>query len=104
MFEPGHPRMRSRQYARPKEMARQRALENVGHERGLARTRHTGDRDEQAERELGRDIAQVVFARTLHREHAGHIARTTVQRHVDAPRAAQILPGDRGRGIDHILD
>ena len=85
-------------------MARQRTLENVGDQGGLARTGDAGDRDEQAQRELGRDIAQVVFTRAVHREQACRVARTTVPRHVDATRTAQILSRNRGGGVDHIVN
>src|SRR5581483_12077962 len=56
--------------SRAVELLRQCAVERVEHQRRLARTRHAGDADKNAERERHGQIAQVVLARAAQGEPA----------------------------------
>ena len=51
--------------ARAIEVPRERTVQDVLDERRLARARHAGDGDEEPERDLDVDVAQVVLARAL---------------------------------------
>ena len=67
-------------HARAIEMPRERAMQNVLDERRLPRTRHTGHGDEQPERNLDVEIAQVVLARAEHANRAARIGRSSRRR------------------------
>src|SRR5690606_14823330 len=82
----------------------QRRVEDVVDQGRLAGPADTGDRDEAPQRELHRDVAQVVRAGaddgdgTVGRRRAAH------GRHVDAALARQVLAGDGVRLGDEVVD
>jgi hypothetical protein len=57
--------VQARDDARAVEVARERLMQDVLDERGLPRAGHAGDRDEEPERDLDVDVAQVVLARVV---------------------------------------
>ncbi len=78
------------------EPARQRLVERVDQERRLAAAGHAGDAGEQAERNFGSDVFQIVAAGADHLEHALRIFRPPL-RHGDLAHAVEILAGQRVR-------
>ncbi len=89
--------------ARAEEMARKRLLEDILHERALARPRHTGHRHEEPKREFGRHVAEVVLLRPLDANHALRIARTPALGALDLLRPIEILRGDALLDLHHFL-
>ena len=75
---------------------RQRLVERVDEQRRLAAARHAGDGGEQAERNLGRDVLQIVAARADDLEQAVRVRRPPL-RDRDLAHAVEILPGQRRR-------
>ena len=63
--KPGDALVRAGNHARAIEVPRERAMQDVLDQRRLAGARHAGDRDEQSERNLDVEVAQVVLARAL---------------------------------------
>ena len=92
--------VRARMLARVVEPPRHRLVERIDQQGGLAAARHAGDAGEQAERDLGRDVLQVVLARADHLERlAVRLAPLLGQR--DLAHAGQVLAGDAvGAGHD----
>src|SRR5262249_18700715 len=58
--------VRGRRFRRAVQPPRDRAIERVDQQRRLAATRYAGDAGEQAERDLGRDLLQVIAAGAHH--------------------------------------
>jgi len=94
VLEPGEPFVRARHDARPVEMPRQRAVEDVLDERRLPRAAHARHRDEESERNLERDVAEVVLARLLHAQHAPRVAGPALVPCRDLLASAQVGRGD----------
>ena len=67
--------VRGRGLRRAVELARHRLVERVDQQRRLAAARHAGDAGEQAERDLGGDVLQVVAARADELERARRVDR-----------------------------
>ena len=72
------------------------AVEDVVHERALARAGDARDRDEHAERHAHVDVLQVVLARALHHELLA-LRAAAVRGHGDAALAREELAGERAR-------
>ena len=70
-------------------------LQDLVDERGLAGAGNARHADEPAEREVHRDILQVVRPRAAHRQHVT-AARAPRFRHGDGAFMTQVLPGQRG--------
>ena len=84
--------MRADRLARPVELAGERPVEDLGHERALAAARDAGHRDERAERDPQVDVAEVVLARAAHDQLLAAALATTAR---DRDRA---LPAEEGAG------
>ena len=85
------------------EMARDRVVERVVDERRLARARHAGDADEDADRQAQRDALQVVAARAFDRQRALRVDAMPARRHRDLPPPGEVLAGQRMRGEADLL-
>src|SRR5439155_16110192 len=70
---------------------RQRAVEDVVHERGLAGAGYAGDRGERPQRDLHRHVFEVVLGRVVDRQRLP-AAAAAIGRHRDPPRAREVLP------------
>ena len=77
----------------PRELVRERLVDDLVHERRLARAGHTGDRDELADREVDVDPLQVVLGGAEHGEPA--VVLGAALRDGDRPRAGEELARDR---------
>jgi hypothetical protein len=85
------------------------AVEAVGHglvehlvdERGLARSGHAGDRAEDAQRDLGVDVLEVVLRGALDLHVAARAAPLLGDRDLDGAR--EVLPGERVRHLHDVL-
>ena len=85
------------------ELARHRLVERVDQQGGLAAAGHAGDAGEQAERDLGGDILQVMATRANHLDGAARVHRPPLRdRHHQL--AGQVLAGDRLRFGDQVFD
>src|SRR3569833_2187730 len=104
VLEAGDALVRSRNHSRAIKVPRERPMQNVFDERRLARSRHSRDRDEQAERNVDVEIAQVVLARALDANHAVRLGGTTLRRHRDLHLAAQELARHRRRIAHDLID
>ena len=78
-------------------------IQNLVDEARLARAGDARHADELAQRKFYVDVAQIVFARTLHREEIA-VARAAGLRHLDALAARQIVAGDAALGLADVLD
>ena len=86
--------VRARFVGRAIERARERSIQDLVDERGLARAAHARHGDEGAERKRDVDVLQVVGARAAHHELAAR--RLPARgRHLDSPRPDEILAGQR---------
>ena len=95
--------MRPRPLFRFREDLREAAVEDLVHERALARSRHAGDRDEHAERDAHVDVLEVVLSRAAHDDRVA-LRRTAARRQRDAPPAREVRAGDRARLSDDVVD
>ena len=104
--------MRARRLGGLAEVAGERGVEHVLHERALARAADPGDDDEVMQRQLDRDVLQVVLARVLDDEPRRRIASTRRLKPMPACfLAAEVGAGQRvgaldrlvGRAIEHDL-
>ena len=86
------------------EMARQRLIEDVGDQGGLARARYARHRHEHRQRKLRGDVLQVVGAGTDDPQGAVGIARATPGRHLDPELVAQVSRGQRRRVFEDLVD
>ena len=77
------------------ELARDRLVERVDQERGLAAAGHAGDAGEQAERDFGVDVLQVVAARIDDLQRALRGRACAARGISNAAFAGEILAGER---------
>ena len=87
--------VRGRGLARIVELARHRLVERVDQERRLAAAGHAGDAGEEAERNLGGDVLEIVAARADDLDGAARIAAARRSGTGMRARAGEILPGER---------
>ena len=87
MLEAVDARVRARHQLGPIEMSRERAIEDLGDQRRLARARDAGDRDEHAERDVDGEVAEIVRPGAHDRAVAGR----------PSPFAARSAPGPAAR-------
>src|SRR5207244_2550279 len=85
------------------ERARGRVVERVVDQRRLARTRDAGHANEQSDRQIERDLAQVVAGGAGDRENACGIGAQPVRRHRNLAMAREILAGQRMRRETDLL-
>ena len=78
----------------------ERLVDDLVHERRLARARHAGDADEVRHREVDVDALQVVHAGAAHREPAAVLV--AARRHGDRPPSGEELAGDRRLVLLHL--
>ena len=86
------------------ELASEDAVEDVVDQRRLAGAGHPGDRDEAAERERHRHVAQVVLAGAAHHQLAAGGARAPDVGQLDAPLAGEVGAGERVTAGQQVLD
>ena len=85
------------------ELARHRGIERVDEQRRLAAAGDAGDAGEQAERDLGGDVFQVIAAGVDHLERAARVGRLALgDRHREL--AGEVLAGPRARRGDEVVD
>ena len=84
------------------EQARGIAEQRVVDQRRLAGAGHAGHAGHDADRDLGRDVAQIVAARIAQHDLLLRVDRRALLRHRDGLRAREIAAGQRGR-IGHDL-
>ena len=94
VLDAGDPLVLARRHLRRVDALHQHRQEDVADQRRLARTGHAGDRDEVAERDLDREVLQVVLTGTLDDESLEPL-RPALLRNRDRLLAGQVLPGDR---------
>jgi hypothetical protein len=82
--------------ARAVELRREHFVEDAVDERRLARAADARDGGEHAERELGRDVLQVVLARADDGQHALLVDLAALLRRLDRPPPAEVRTGERG--------
>ena len=82
----------------------QRGVEDGVDQRRLARSGHPGHRDQLAERERHRDVAQVVLDRVVHGDHPALGPRPPRRRQRDRASAGQVRAGERVRVGQQPLD
>src|SRR3982751_654162 len=104
VLEPRDAVVQSGDDARAIEVPREVLVQDVLDERGLSGTRHASDRDEETERDLDVDIAQVVFARVDDADRLLRIDAAPLGGKLDLHLAAEVLPGDRLRGARDLVD
>ena len=83
--------------ARAVQLARERPVEDLGHERALAAARHAGDRHERARAGREVDVAQVVLAGAAHDERLAVALAPPLAGIGHRALAAQERAGDRAR-------
>src|SRR5262249_42730594 len=83
-----------RTFARAVQLAGERAVERVDQKPRLAAAGDAGDAGEQAERNLGRDILEIIAARIHHLDGAAMVRRPPL-RHRDLQLAGEVLAGQR---------
>ena len=88
--------------ARVVEPARHRLVERIDQQGGLAAARHAGDGREQPQRDLGRDVLEVVLARADHLQRLA-VALPPLLRHRDLAHAGEVLPGDALRARHDVV-
>src|SRR5687768_12225713 len=98
VLESRDPVVQPRDDARPVEVARERLVKDVLDERRLPRAGDARDGDEQAERDLDVDVAQVVLARVVDPDRLLRVEPPAFGWQLDLQLAAEVLPGDRLRG------
>src|SRR5256886_14059557 len=74
------------------------------HERRLARARHARDRDEQAQRKLHGEVAEVVLTRADERELALRVGRAASWWDRDPQLAPQVAAREGVRVVEHGFD
>ena len=84
------------------DLARDRLVERVDQEGGLAAAGDAGDAGEQAERDFGGDVLQVVAARVDDLQRAALARPALRDRHHQL--AGEVFAGDRFRVADQVLD
>ena len=85
------------------DLARQRLVERVDQQRRLAAAGHAGDAGEQAERNLGGDVLQIVAAGVDHLQRAARVLRPPLgDRHHQL--AGEVFAGERARLGDQVVD
>ncbi len=75
-------------------MARDGGVERVVDQRRLARAGHACDADEQTDRQIERDVFQIVAAGIRHHQLPLGIGLTTLLRNGNATSSGQILAGE----------
>src|SRR5215210_6422050 len=104
VLEAGDARVRSGNHSGAVEMPRHRPVQNVLDERRLAASGNPSHGDEEAERNLDLETAQVVLARALDADHATPVRRATHRRNRNFDLTAQVAPSDRFFVRPHFLD
>ena len=95
MLEAGDSRVGARNHSGAIEVPGHRPMQDVFDERRLPAARYTGDRDEETERNLDVEIAQVVLARTFDPNDAVGIHPPAHFRNGDLQLTTQISPCNR---------
>ena len=101
---PVDPDVLARNGARAVELPGQRLVQDVVHQRRLARARHAGDRHQAAERERHVHAAQVVLGRALDRDLAALAALPARPGHRDGLPSGQVGAGQRVRAGQQLGD
>ena len=94
--------VRGRVLAGAVEAAGDGLVERVDEERRLAAAGDAGDAGEEAERDLGGDVLQIVAGGADDAEHLALLRRPAEDRHLDRARAGEILAGERFRVGDDL--
>src|SRR5262249_3622819 len=103
MFEALDTLVRGRGLGGAVELARDRLVERIDQERRLAAAGYAGDAGEQAERDFGGDVLEVVAARVDERQRAaGRLPAALGNR--DRHLARQVFAGEGSRGRDQVVD
>src|SRR2546422_1251077 len=102
--EPFQPVVRAGHHLGTVEVPGEGAVQDVGHERRLARARHARDRDEQAQRKLHGEVAEVVLAGADDRELAFRVGRAASWWDRDPQLAPQVAAGEGVRVVEHGFD
>ena len=97
VVEAGDFAVRGRLRRRSVEMAGRRRVQRVVDQRRLARAGNAGDAGQQADRQIERDVLQVVAARADHAQLAGRVVRARLARHLDATAPGEVVAGHRVR-------
>src|SRR5205807_3631801 len=84
------------------ELFRQGAVEDVADQGGFPRTRDAGHDGQDAQRELGVHVLQVVLARAQDGEELS-VGRATRRRHGDRQASGEVLAGERLVRLSHLL-
>ena len=95
--------MRGGGFRRAVQPPRHGVIERVDQERGLAAARDAGDAGEQADRDFGIDVFQVVAARVQHLELLARIGRPPLRRR-DFLAAGEIVAGQRVLGLEDVVE
>ncbi len=95
VVEAGHPDVLARHGARPVQPRGEHPVQDVVHEGGLAGSADAGDRREHAERELRRDVLQVVLLGADDAQHPLPVDPAALLRRDDLATARQIVARHR---------
>jgi hypothetical protein len=95
VLDAGDPVVRSGNHPRAIEVPRQRSVQDILDQRGLARSGDSGHGDEQSERDLDVEIPQVVLAGSLDPQHPPPLCWAPASRKGDRHIAVEVLARER---------
>src|SRR5215813_7977978 len=70
------------------------------YERAFPRAGHSGDADQETERNGDVDILKVVLRRPVHGDSIARLGRSALRWHGDHAPASEVLPGERMLGVE----
>jgi hypothetical protein len=104
LVQPLDPGMRARNHLGPIKVPGQRLIQDIGDQGGLPRAGDAGDRDEQAERDVHRQVLQVVGTGADHPEPMSGGSLTAAWRNRNSQLVPQVTPGQGLRMRPDIFD